>query len=52
MSDKGNIEKVTSWIEDDERLIIVINYEDGGYDEKTISLEEIDSEFDYVPEGC
>ena len=50
--DKGNIEKVESWIEDD-MLFTVITYEDGGYDEKRIYLEEIDSDqnWDYVPEG-
>ena len=48
---KGNIDNVSSWIEDD-MLMIVITYEDGGYDEKTIYLEEVDSEFTYVPEGC
>jgi hypothetical protein len=51
--DKGNIEKVESWIEDD-MLFTVITYEDGGYDEKRIYLKEIDSDtnWDYVPEGC
>lgn len=33
-------------------IIIVINYEDGGYDEKTIYFEDISSEFEYVPRGC
>ena len=49
--DKGKIETVESWIEDD-MLFTVITYEDGGYDEKRIDLSEIDSEFEYVPEGC
>lgn len=49
--DKGEITNVESWIEDGD-LIIVINYEDGGYDEKRIYGEEFDNEFDYVAEGC
>ena len=49
--DKGKIETVESLIEAD-MLFTVITYEDGGYDEKRIDLSEIDSEFEYVPEGC
>ena len=48
---KGNIVNIESWIEDGD-IIIVINYEDGGYDEKIIYGEEVEQEFDYIPEGC
>jgi hypothetical protein len=49
---KGEIANIETWTEDHLGIIIVITYEDGGYDEKTIYWEEIDHEFDYVPEGC
>ena len=49
--DKGEIKNVESWIEDG-MIYIIINYEDGGYDEARIYAEDIDSQFDYIPEGC
>ena len=52
MKDKGEIENVEAWICEYQGLVIVINYEGGGYDEKTIDVESIEDEFDYIPEGC
>ena len=51
MSEKGEIVSVDSWVEDGD-IMIIINYEDGGYDEKRIYGEEVEQEFDYIPEGC
>tara|TARA_Y100001963_G_scaffold159761_1_gene265088 strand:+ start:7063 stop:7218 length:156 start_codon:yes stop_codon:yes gene_type:complete len=49
---KGEIANIETWTEDHLGIIIVITYEDGGYDEKTIYWDDVDHEFDYVPEGC
>jgi len=52
--DKGKIENVDSWIEDG-MIYIIINYEDGGYDEMRLFHGVIIySEYGnyYVPEGC
>ena len=51
-NDKGDIVSVESYLCEYQGIVIIINYEDGGYDEKSIHHEDIDDEFEYVPEGC
>ena len=48
---KGKIESVESWIAFG-TLYTAINYEDGGYDIRSIDLELVEYEFEYVPEGA
>ena len=49
--EKGKVDKIEAWEENDD-VVIVITYEDGGYDELMLPLEEVGRMFSYVPEGC
>ena len=48
---KGEIESVESWVSHG-MIYTVINYEDGGYDIRSVDLELVEHEFEYVPEGA
>ena len=49
--DKGEVDRIEAWEENGD-VVIVITYEDGGYDELSLRLEEVGRMFSYVPEGC
>tara|TARA_R100001163_G_scaffold56556_1_gene44289 strand:- start:1239 stop:1397 length:159 start_codon:yes stop_codon:yes gene_type:complete len=48
--DLNSIESTECWFEDD-MLIVVINFEDGGYYEQTFEWHSIDNYWSYVGAG-
>ena len=45
--DKGEVDRIEAWEENGD-VVIVITYEDGGYDELSLPLEEVGRIFSYL----